>query len=292
MTPRPDRALAEMEALGLLDVALPEIAALEGVSQSAPHHEDALAHTRSVLRWLVRLEGALFFGGVDEEPALEYARIVLEATLNSLREHLARPVDGGLDGRVILRLAALFHDAGKADTGTIEEDGRIRFFGHDEVGAKLAERRLWDLCLSKDAVSQVKRIVVGHMRPLSLTQAQGTDPSRRAVYRYYQAAGHNGLDIGLLALADHLATYNGPGQRESWESLVGLVTRLFQSYFERHEEAVEPTPLLNGRELIDLLGVEQGPEIGRILRLIKEGQAAGEIRTREEALRFAQEQMI
>jgi hypothetical protein len=112
------------------------------------------------------------------------------------------------------------------------------------------------------------------------------------VYRYFQAAGQNGLDIGLLALADHLATYNGPGQWESWESLVGLVSRLFQSYFEQHEETVEPVPLLNGRELIDLLGVEQGPQIGRILHLIKEKQAAGEIETREEALYFAQEQVI
>ena len=99
------------------------------------------------------------------------------------------------------------------------------------------------------------------------------------------------MDVGLLALADHLATYDGPGERQSWESLVGLVMRLFQSYFERHEEAVEPTPLLNGRDLIDLLGVQPGPEIGRLLRLIKEGQAAGEIETREEAVRFAQGQM-
>jgi putative nucleotidyltransferase with HDIG domain len=284
--------LAEMEAVGLLEVTLPEIAALDGVFQPAPHHEDALAHTRSVLRWLVRLEEVLFFGAVDEEQALGHARTVLEATLKSLSAHLARPVDGGLDGRVILRLAALFHDAGKKDTVTIEEDGRIRFFGHDEVGAKLAGQRLRDLGLSKDAVSQVKRIVDGHMRPLSLTQAQGADPSRRAVYRYFQAAGQNGLDIGLLALADHLATYNGPGQWQLWESLVGLVRRLFQSYFEQHEEAVEPVPLLNGRELIDLLGVEQGPQIGRILHLIKEKQAAGEIETREEALHFAQEQVI
>jgi hypothetical protein len=112
------------------------------------------------------------------------------------------------------------------------------------------------------------------------------------VFRYYRAAGHNGLDIGLLALADHLATYDGLGEKGTWEALVGLVRRLFLYFFERYDEAVEPVPLVNGRDLIDLVAVEQGPEIGRILRLIKEGQAAGEIRTREEALRFAQEQMI
>jgi putative nucleotidyltransferase with HDIG domain len=291
-TPQPDRAVAEMGTLGLLDATLPEIAALGSVSQSPPHREDVLAHTLSVLGWLVRLEGVLFCGTADEEQALKFARSVLEPTIKPLGKYLARPVDGGVDGRLILRLAALFHDVGKQDTGTIEEDGRIRFFGHDKAGAQLAGARLRTLCLSKDAVSQVKRIVAGHMRPLSLVQAQGAEPSRRAVFRYYRAAGHNGLDIGLLALADHLATYDGLGEKGTWEALVGLVRRLFLYFFERYDEAVEPVPLVNGRDLIDLVAVEQGPEIGRILRLIKEGQAAGEIRTREEALRFAQEQMI
>ncbi len=174
----------------------------------------------------------------------------------------------------------------------IDEEGRIRFFGHAEVGAELAGKRLQQLCLSRDAISQVKRIVAGHMRPLFLAQAQGANPSRRAVYRYFRAVGHNGLDIGLLALADHLATYDGPGEQRRWETLVGLVARLYQFYFEKYEEAVEPVPLLNGQDLITLFKMEPGPEIGRILRLIEEGQAAGEIRSRDEALRFAEEQLI
>ncbi len=78
---------------------------------------------------------------------------------------------------------------------------------------------------------QVERIVAGHMRPLSLAQAQGRSPSRRAVYRYFQAAGENGLDIGLLALADHLATYNGPGDEQAWSTLVDLIAQLLPTLF-------------------------------------------------------------
>jgi putative nucleotidyltransferase with HDIG domain len=291
MTPRPDKAMGEMEDLGLLEATLPEVAGLSGISQSPPHYEDVMSHTRSVLHWLTRLETVLFFGS-EGDAALDFAHTALEAYLDQLRVYLERAVDGGLDGRIILRLAALFHDVGKRDTCKIDEEGRIRFFGHDEVGAELAGKRLRRLCLSRDAISQVRRIVAGHMRPLSLSQAQGASPSRRAVYRYFRALDHNGLDIGLLALADHLATYDGPGDWGTWETLVGLVAQLCQFYFERHEEAVKPVPLLNGQDLIDLFDMEPGPEIGRILQLIEEGQAAGEIGSREEAVHFAQEQII
>lgn len=291
MTPRPDNVMREMEELGLLEATLPEVAGLSGISQSPPHYEDVMSHTWSVLNWLTRLEAVLFVGS-EGDTALDFAHTAFEAYLDQLRVYLERAVDGGLDGRIILRLAALFHDVGKRDKRKIDEDGRIRFFGHDEVGADLAGERLHQLCLSRDAISQVRRIVAGHMRPLSLAQAQGAKPSRRAVYRYFRALDHNGLDIGLLALADHLAIYDGPGEWGTWETLVGLVAQLYQFYFQRHEETVKPVPLLNGQDLIDLFDMEPGPEIGRILRLIEEGQAAGEIGSREEAMRFAQEQML
>ncbi len=291
MTPRLEVTMREMEDLGLLKEIVPEVAGLSGISQSPPHHEDVLSHTWSVLNWLTLLE-AVLFASAEGDPALDFAHAALEPTVDQLGVYLDRPVDGGLDGRLILRLAALFHDVGKRDTREIDEDGRIRFFGHDEVGADLAGKRLQQLCLSRDAVSQVKRIVGGHMRPLSLAQAQGINLSRRAVYRYFRALGDNGLDVGLLALADHLATYDGPGEWELWETLVGLVAQLYQFYFERHEETVKPVPFVNGQDLITLFDIKPGPEIGRILRLIVEGQAAGEIGSREEALRFAQEQIL
>lgn len=290
MTPCPDGALREMADLGLLEATLPEVAKLAGIVQPPPHHEDVLAHTLSVLKWQRRLEAVLFAGGEWDGP-LDFAAAALEPYVGQLHDYLERGIHGGLDGHVILRLAALFHDVGKSETGKIDDEGRIRFFGHAEAGAELSGRRLQQLCMSREAGSEVKRIVAGHMRPLFLAQAQGADPSRRAVYRYFKATGHNGLDIGLLALADHLATYDGSGEGQAWETVVGLVARLFQFYFEKHEETVKPAPLVNGQDLMTILAMEPGPEIGRVLRLIEEGQAAGEIRSRDEALRFAQAQL-
>ncbi len=287
LTSQPGDALQQMEKLGLLKATLPEVAALAGIAQSPPHYEDVLAHTRHVLDQLEYLEAVLFNGADIQDEALLFARSRLAAYLPQLKTHLEQPIDGGLNGQLILKLGALFHDVGKKMTQTIEEDGRIRFFGHAEEGAALAAGRLKQLSLSRNAVSQVKRIVANHMRPLSLAQAQGSSPSRRAVYRFFQATGENGLDVGLLALADHLATYNGPGEGDAWAILVELVARLYQHYFEKHDEAVKPPPLINGHDLITLVGVQEGPEIGRILRLVEENQAAGEINSREDALQFA-----
>jgi poly(A) polymerase len=282
-------AVEQMHELGLLAVILPEVDALASVRQSEPHHEPVLPHTISVLRWLERLERSLFGEEMEPDPAAAQARTILTPYLEALDARWQRTVDGGLDGRLVLRLAALFHDVGKKATKTIDEEGRFRFFGHAEEGADLAGRRLRKLCLSNDAIHQIEIIVKEHMRPLMLAQSLGATPSRRAAYRYFKAAADNGLDVGLLSLADHLATYNGPGDSAKWEELLGLVAALFDYYFEQYDQTVKPATLVNGRDLMEYLDLPPGPEIGRLLSLIEENQAAGDISTREDALQFARQ---
>lgn len=284
----PAPAVEEMQALGLLAEILPEIAALADVAQSAPHTEGALAHTTAVLRWLAVVETAVVAQLPTTDEHLQLAQEALAPYAPHLAAHLARPVDGGLDGRLLLRLGALFHDVGKNATQTVEEDGRIRFIGHDAVGAELVNGRLRHLTLSNQAVRHVETIVAGHMRPLLLAAAGG-QPSRRAIYRYFQATQTAGLDICLLSLADHLGTYGGRGPTAVWTQLVAVITRLLAHYFDHHADTVAPASLVDGHDLIRLLHLPPGPEIGRLLRLIQEAQAAGEVHTREEALALALE---
>jgi tRNA nucleotidyltransferase/poly(A) polymerase len=282
----PHKAVGQMAALGLLPELLPEIAALASVEQSPPHHEPVLAHTIAVLEWVAALETAV----LDQQPAadapLKQAQTALRPFVDGLRTHFGRELDAGLNGRLLLHLDALFHDAGKLSTRTVDEEGRIRFLGHDKAGAEVAAVRLRALKFSRQAIKQVETAVAHHMRPFSLAQT-GKPLSRRAIFRYFRAAGETGLDVGLLALADHLATYEGMGDTAVWEHLLAVVAELFRHYFHLFTETVAPEMLVNGRDLMEELNLPSGPEIGRLLRLVQEAQAAGSLHTRAEALAFA-----
>jgi poly(A) polymerase len=239
------------------------------------------------LHRLAQVETAVFSADPLDLP-LTAVRAALAPFAADLRAHLARSVAGGVDGRLLLWLGALFHDVGKPATQTVV-DGRIRFIGHDKVGAGLAAGRLRALAMSKEAVGHVRLIVAHHMRPLFLMEAQpgAGPPSRRAVYRFFRGAQAAGPDVALLALADHLATHAGPGPAAAWRALVDLAAHLLRAYFVHPAEAVKPAPLLKGRDLMAALDLSPGPEVGRLLRLIEEAQASGELRSREEALAFA-----
>jgi putative nucleotidyltransferase with HDIG domain len=292
MSPAPGRAVQMMAALDLLPVILPEIAALAPVEQSPPHHEPVLAHTVSVLQLLADVE-AMVVAQQEIDPAISAdvaaALLAAQADLDrfspGLQAHFSRPVDGGLSGAELLRLGALFHDAGKAQTQTIAEGpqgSRIRFLGHEGVSAQLAGQCLRRLHFSNAAVDYVKHIVQGHMRPLLLTQL-----TRRAIYRYFRATGPAGLDIGLLSLADHLAMYGGPGPAGTWDALLARIVTLFTHYFNHHEETVTPPPLVSGSDIMQHVGIRPGPEVGDLLEKIAEAQATGEIHTSQEALQLA-----
>lgn len=285
---RPDEAFRQFADLGLLAATMPEVAALESVEQSAPHFEPVLAHTLRVLGYIAPLESILDEGGGTSGGWAFGVRTALAPYREELAAHLDRHVDGGVDGHVLLRLSALWHDSGKRSTQTVEPGGRIRFFGHDDVGATLAGRRLGALTFSNEAVSHVQATVRAHMRPMLLA-ASSSLPSRKAIYRYYRDLGAAGLDVALLSLADHLATYDGPGDEARWRHLLAIVERLVEAYFAEHEQLIAPPRLLSGSELIESLELRPGPEVGRLLRLLEEAQAGGEVTTREEALTFARQ---
>jgi putative nucleotidyltransferase with HDIG domain len=293
LLPVASKAISETSRLGLLDVLIPEIAALSSIEQSAPHHEPVLAHTVSVLRWLCQIEGIIFKGSSPLDGALDEIQTTLGKYQHRIRIHLDRQFDGILDGRLLLRLGALFHDVGKGQSQTVSVEGRIQFLGHAHLGATISAGRLRQLCFSAKGIAYIQRIVANHMRPMFLAasvaaKAPSRHPiSRRAVYRFFRDAGLAGIDVCLLSLADHLATHDGPGDPNGWRRHLQVVAELLHHYFDRHNDAVAPTPLINGRELMDSLNIKPGPEVGRLLQLIEESQAAGELSNRAEAIEFA-----
>jgi len=116
------------------------------------------------------------------------------------------------------------------------------------------------------------------------------EPSRKAIYRFFRAAGEAGVDLVLLGLADLRGTYGHTLSQETWVTALDIARILFENYWEKPEEVVSPRRLLDGNELMKELDLEPGRIVGQLLEAIREGQATGKVSTREEAINFALEE--
>jgi hypothetical protein len=96
------------------------------------------------------------------------------------------------------------------------------------------------------------------------------------------------VDVVLLSLADHLATWGPNLQERRWARRLEVAETLLAHCFERYEETVAPPPLVTGRDLLAELELAPGPRVGRLLETLREAQAAGEVQTRDEALALAE----
>lgn len=281
-----------LDELGLLAQVIPEVQPLKEQAQSPPHRFDVWWHTLLVVE---AVEGVttVLMGGHPRTAYVDGPEGVWDDLTERLgrfgpavTDHLEVRLRGGRTRRVLLLLAALCHDLGKPITCTEDERGHLHFYGHERAGARMAAERMQALRFSRAEVERVRTVVRAHLRPGHLSRVRGP-VTRRAVYRFFRAAGSAGVEVMLLSIADHLATWGPNLQADRWARRLAVGETLLGHYFERQKEAVSPAPLITGRDLMAELGVEGGPEVGRLLEAVREAQAAGEVRTRGEALALA-----
>ncbi len=292
--PKPDASIRALELLGAFPYFLPELTALKGVEQSAPHVHEVWTHTLAVLRHLEGILSVLAPAYDEDKANSDLMNGLLVLRLGRYRqqigEHLASALNTDRSARAVLFLAALYHDVNKPQTRSIEEEsGRIRFLGHDEQGAETALKRGMALHLSNDELNRLKLIIRQHMRvhAHSSRKEAGLEISRKAMYRFFRDCGESGIDLILLALADTRATYDHALTQDKWVATLDVCRSLLEAWYEKADEIIHPIALVNGDDLINELKQKPGPEIGRLLEAIRETQAAGKLSTREEALAFA-----
>lgn len=280
--------LAQMDGLGLLTIVLPELEALRNLAQPPPHHLDALDHSMGTVRSLEALLQALgggeqrAGGALDPELPDWPMMSLLSPFAERVCSHVQRVMSDSRSRLVALKLAALLHDVGKPETRTVDGDGRVRFLGHQRVGAKVAAEALRRLRFSGSEVRLAETVVEQHMRPLLLASEKSV--TSRAIYRFFRDTGEAGADVLLHALADHRATYAPEAEDDGWLSLVELVARMLGDYWDRRPERVAPPPLVDGHDLMREFDLEPGPQIGELLEMVREAQVAGEVESRQDAL--------
>ena len=268
--PEPMRALELLDDLGLTAAVLPELDSLRGVLQNPNHHLDVHGHTLQVLEeWLGIETGLEEFAG-DLAP--------------QVAEFLAEPLADELTRGEALRFGALLHDIGKPATRG-ERDGYVTFIGHDKTGAEIVAGICKRLRTSRHLSTHLQGLALHHLRLGFLVHERPL--SRRAIYDYLNATGPVGSDVTLLSAADRLAARgSGPlAAPEMVEAHMDLAREMLAEALAWHRDP--PMPPVDGDELTSELGIEPGPEMGRILEELRVAAFAGEVEGRDQALELA-----
>ncbi|KAA0235149.1 MAG: CCA-adding enzyme [Acidimicrobiales bacterium] len=179
--------------------------------------------------------------------------------------------------RRLLRLAALFHDIGKPKTRAIGRHG-VSFHHHEVVGARMTRDRMRALKYSKEDVESVSRLVYLHLR--FHTYRMGWTDS--AVRRYVRDAGPLLEDLIDLTRSD-CTTRNRRRAEVLARRMDELEARIAE--LREQEELARIRPDLDGREVMEHLGIEPGPLVGEALGHLLELRLDEGPLGREEAVR-------
>ena len=229
---RPRAGLQVLVDAGLAELVLPELPALRLEIDEHHRHKDVYEHTLTVLEQAIALET-----GPDGP--------------------VPRP-------DLVLRLAALLHDIGKPRTRRFETGGGVSFHHHEVVGAKMAAKRLEQLRFTKATIRDVARLVELHLRFHGYGEVGWTDS---AVRRYVTDAGPLLERLHRLTRSDCTTRNRAKAARlaAAYDDLEARIYRLRQE-----EELAAVRPDLDGTQIMAILGIPPGREVGEAYRYLLE----------------------
>lgn len=186
---------------------------------------------------------------------------VYQHSLTVLRQAIALEDDGP---DLVLRWAALLHDIGKPATRRHEPNGGVSFHHHEVVGAKMARKRLRALKYSKQMVDDVSQLVYLHLRFHGYGEGKWTDS---AVRRYVTDAGPLLPRLHKLVRADCTTRNKRRAARlqASYDRLEARIAEL-----AAQEDLARVRPDLDGNQIMELLDIPAGPQVGEAWRFLKE----------------------
>ena len=258
MSPRPSVGLKLMQLSGLMQLVLPEVAALQGVETvDGRGHKDIFYHTMQVVDNVVESEKRKAESGTDT-PANSQLSI--------------------LNSQLWLHWAALLHDIGKPGVKRYEERQGWTFHGHEARGAHMVKRIFKRLRLPLGAeMRYVEKLVMLHMRPIILAEDEVTDS---AVRRLLFEAGDDIDDLMLLCNAD--ITSKNPDKVRRHKANFELVKRKLVELEER-DRIRNFQPPVSGEDIMTTFGIGPCREIGTIKDAIKDAILDGRIPNERDA---------
>lgn len=198
---------------------------------------------------------------VDEH---HHHKDVYEHTLTVLEQAIDYEKKYSLEQDIVLRLAALLHDIGKPQTRKLESGGGVTFYHHDVVGAKLATKRLRELRFDNDTIKSVARLIELHLRFFGYSDQAWSDS---AIRRYVRDADELLTRLHALTRSDVTTRNQRKAERlaHAYDDLENRIEQL-----AKQEELAAIRPDLSGEEIMEVLDIKPGPEVGLAYRFLME----------------------
>jgi poly(A) polymerase len=271
-TAYPVKAFDLYDKSGVLRQLMPELLKMQACPQPANWHSegDVWEHTRLCLK---NLTGAAF------KKRFKRPFIKKEVNANKACKISAELV-----------MAVLWHDVGKAYTiQTPEKDGtdRIRFNNHDVVGAEIARKRFKRLKLSaaEGFDFQPERaawlIAKHHLFDPRTVKAM----KNSTIEKYFFSDKYNGEDLLKLGFVDILSSVWAKDDDKRFEGFELMLKRI-DELKKAGKGRQLPKPLLNGDEVMELLKLRPGRQVGEILDILREKQLSGEVKNKQAAIKL------
>lgn len=178
--------------------------------------------------------------------------------------------------RIEVRWASLFHDVGKVKTRSISPDGKVHFFGHAEVGARMFDKidRRLQMFAPEPALKDTVRFLVLHHLRANQYEPSWTDS---AVRRFARELGEHLDDLLCLARAD-ITTKRPEKKRKGLHQIDELQRRITELAAEDAKEP--PLPKGVGDEIMKAFALRPSRLIGDIKKKLEEAIEKGEIEPR------------
>ena len=270
VSPHPSKGLVDLQRSGLLNIILPELAALDIVdTKNGRAHKNNFYHTLEVLENIVKSE-ELRVKNEDFPTGQEAGSEDVAAANSSLFT---------LHSSLYLRWAALLHDIGKTKSKRWDPAVGWTFHNHNYIGVKMVPVIFRRLKLPMGAeMKYVQKLVDLHMRPQVIADSEVTDS---AVRRLLNDAGDDIDDLMTLCEAD-ITSKNEVRKKIFLENFRMVREKLADLKEKDYKRLLQP--VIDGNEIMELFGLKPSREVGTLKQCLKDAVLDNKVENEREPL--------
>ena len=269
--------ISAIDDVKLLEKMFPVIATMKKSAQSFYYHPKGLF--QHCFQTYEALENIL----IKLDKYFPKSKDILEQHLN---EHFSEYVNK----KNLLKFIAVFHDCAKPECAK-RMDNKMRFLGHEELGAKKTAQIMKELKMSNKEIDFAKAIISEHMRPSNLAKSEVI--TTRAQMRLFRDIKENTPDLLIMAMSDWHSYKNLKKKiypKKVLQQQEKSVAKLIFAYFDFINNKPKDK-ILDGNVLMKEFHLKPGKIIGELLKYINNAYEEGRIKDKKQALKYAKSQL-